>query len=103
MLLGSLLGTPQLPARRGQLWRLGSAPREQGQEERERPQAGPGEAQGGHQQEFPHGNAGQALEGAALGGLECPSLKVSWMWHSVLGTGWDQVRLSDSGALSQCE
>ncbi|RMC01245.1 hypothetical protein DUI87_22194 [Hirundo rustica rustica] len=38
---------------------------------------GPGEAQVGHQLEFPHGKGGQALSGAALGGLESPSLEVS--------------------------
>ena len=49
---------------------LGSAGREQGQDKGKRPQAGPGEAQLGQQQEFPHGKGAQALAGAAQGALE---------------------------------
>ena len=37
----------------------------------------PGELHVPHQEEFPHGKGGQALEGAAQGGLESPSLEVS--------------------------
>ncbi|XP_051629844.1 uncharacterized protein LOC127463867 isoform X2 [Manacus candei] len=52
-------------------------PGNKGQEERERPPAVPGEAQMGQEEEFLPGKGGQALAGAAQGGLECPALEVS--------------------------
>lgn len=71
---------------------LGSAPREQGQEERKRPQAVPGEAQAAHQEEFVPGKGGQALELPkevwSPHTWKCP--RNSWRWHSVLwGQGGD--------------
>lgn len=42
---------------------LGSAPREEGHQEREKPQGGPGEAQVGHEKEFAHGEGGQEMVG----------------------------------------
>ncbi|XP_050830490.1 uncharacterized protein LOC108962423 [Serinus canaria] len=66
----------------------GDSQGEQGQEEREQPPAGPGEAQGGHQQEFPHGKGAQALE--LPGGFGEPILEVPkelLVWPSVPWAG----------------
>ncbi|RMB91888.1 hypothetical protein DUI87_31698 [Hirundo rustica rustica] len=52
----------------------------------------PREGQGGHQQEFLHGKGGQALEGAAQGGLESPPLEVSkeQLEVALSALGWGQ-------------
>ncbi|XP_051629695.1 uncharacterized PE-PGRS family protein PE_PGRS54-like [Manacus candei] len=52
-------------------------PGNKGQAKGKRPQAGPGEGQVGAEEEFVAGKGGEALAGAAQGGLECPSLEVS--------------------------
>ncbi|NWI75721.1 KSR2 Kinase, partial [Dryoscopus gambensis] len=62
-------GSAQVPDRRGQPGGSGSARREQGQEERERPRAGPGEGQGGYWEN-------SFME------------RVSRPWHSCPGQGW---------------
>ncbi|RMC08343.1 hypothetical protein DUI87_14585 [Hirundo rustica rustica] len=93
-------GFAQLPDRRGQPGGSGSAPREQGQE-KEQPQAVPGEAQVGHQEEFLHGKHGQELSGAAQGGVgESPLLEVSKEGReevalSALGWGRGTGRIPD--------
>uniref|UniRef100_A0A803WF55 dual-specificity kinase n=1 Tax=Ficedula albicollis TaxID=59894 RepID=A0A803WF55_FICAL len=84
--------SPQLPDEG-----LGSAPREQGTGQEETASSC---ARVGHQEEFLPGKGGQALEGAAQGGLESPFLEVSKEWLDValsvldwvtrrgLDTGW---------------
>lgn len=76
----------------------GCAAREQGQEERERPQAGPGEGQVGYWENSFMGRVVRhwhSCPGQCWGHHPWGDLKAVWMWHlgsvvalAVLGNGW---------------